>query len=338
MKFQVGDKVLVLHSEEEGEIIEFINKKMALVDVRGVRFPVYLDQLDFPYYKRFTRQKQQKTPSKRHIDDIPKEKTDHKERQEDGVMLQFIPVMDVDEFGDEYVEKLKIYLVNHTKTAYIFDYRLSFFGETEFEIKNTIQPFENFYVHDVPFEDMNDSPSFELRFSLLETVKTKAEEYEAIVKMKPKQIFSRIETLRQKNESSFSQLLFDKYPDRATPTKLPLDSLITRGYKVYNAKEARQHLEAPQSVVDLHIEKLTDAPARMNNFEKLTLQLKTFEKYYDLAVTHMLPHLIIIHGVGTGKLRDEIHDLLRLKKEVSYFINQYHPRYGYGATEIFFKH
>lgn len=111
-----------------------------------------------------------------------------------------------------------------------------------------------------------------------------------------------------------------------------------RGYKVYSAKEARQHLEPARSVVDLHIEKLADDATRMSNFEILTLQLKTFEKYYDLAVAHMQPTLVIIHGVGKGVLRDEIHDALKLKKEVNYFINQYEPKYGYGATEIFFKY
>ncbi|MCH5721262.1 hypothetical protein [Niabella hibiscisoli] len=57
MKYQVGDKVLVLHSDEEGEIVEFINKNMAMIEVRGVKFPVHLDQVDFPYYKRFTQKK-----------------------------------------------------------------------------------------------------------------------------------------------------------------------------------------------------------------------------------------------------------------------------------------
>jgi dsDNA-specific endonuclease/ATPase MutS2 len=46
----------------------------------------------------------------------------------------------------------------------------------------------------------------------------------------------------------------------------------------------------------------------------------------------------VIHGVGKGKLREEIHEILKLKKEVKYFINQYDPRFGYGATEIFFNY
>jgi len=71
---------------------------------------------------------------------------------------------------------------------------------------------------------------------------------------------------------------------------------------------------------------------------KLDLQLKTFEKYYELALLHRQPQLIIIHGIGSGKLRDEIHDILRYKKNVKSFVNQFHPSFGYGATEIYFDH
>lgn len=339
MKFQVGDKVLVLHSEEEGIIVDFINKQMAMIEVRGVKFPVYLDQIDFPYYKQFTQKKKPQPPAKKYIDDVHKEKPGREKKEENGVWLNFLPVMDIDEFGDEYVEKLKVYLVNNSSTVYKFDYKLTFFGEADFDLKNVVQPFENFYIHDVAFGDMSDSPAFEFDFSLEKPEKNKAGHFEAVVKLKPKQLFSRIEELKKKNEASFSYLLFEKYPDKSPEEiRLSLDKLAGKGFKIYNAKEARKHLEPARSVVDLHIEKLADDPSRMSNFEMLTLQLKTFEKFYDLAVAHTQPHLVIIHGVGTGRLRDEIHDALRHKKEVSYFINQYDPKYGYGATEIFFKY
>ncbi len=54
MKYQVGDDILVLHSNEEGKVIEIINDKMVMIEVRGVKFPAYMDQIDFPYFKRFT--------------------------------------------------------------------------------------------------------------------------------------------------------------------------------------------------------------------------------------------------------------------------------------------
>jgi dsDNA-specific endonuclease/ATPase MutS2 len=52
----------------------------------------------------------------------------------------------------------------------------------------------------------------------------------------------------------------------------------------------------------------------------------------------MQPSLIVIHGVGTGRLREEIHEQLKHRKEVKTFVNQYHPAFGYGATEIFFEY
>ena len=54
MKYQVGDKILVLHSQEEGEVVDLINDKMVMIEVDNIRFPVYMDQIDFPYFKRFT--------------------------------------------------------------------------------------------------------------------------------------------------------------------------------------------------------------------------------------------------------------------------------------------
>lgn len=341
MKYQVGDKVVILNSNEEAVIVDFINKRMAMVDVSGVQFPVYLDQIDFPYYKNFKEKKKVYQPQKKYVDDVSKERAPaKKEKKEDGVWLNILPLSEMDEFGDEVIEDLKLHLVNNTSTAYNFIYKLTFFGEADFELKNTIQPFENFYIHDVAFEDMNDSPAFNFEFSLLKEDKSKATHYETSLKPKPKQVFGRITEMRDKGDASFSYKLFDIYPERpaAQTNAFSLDKLSNKGYKIYEAKEARKHLEPARTVVDLHIEKLADDHSRMNNFEMLTLQLKTFEKFYELAVIHRQPHLIIIHGVGTGRLRDEVHDALRLKKEVSYFVNQYHPAYGYGATEIFFKY
>ena len=57
MKFQIGDKVLVIHSNEEGEVVDIINNKMVMVDVRGVKFPAYNDQLDFPISKDLPKRK-----------------------------------------------------------------------------------------------------------------------------------------------------------------------------------------------------------------------------------------------------------------------------------------
>jgi hypothetical protein len=338
MKFQVGDRVIVLHSNEEGEIVDIINEKMVMVDVRGVKFPAYIDQLDFPYFKRFTEKKLvPKKKDKQYVEDLRKEK-EPAHKVVDGVWLTFLPVMDTDEFGDDVVEELKVHLVNHTYRTYTFYYRLQFFGRSEFELKNELHPFADFYLHDVQFSDMSDSPAFTFEFSLTQPDKSRAEYFEASLKLKPKQLFARIEEIKQKGEATFSYRLFEEYPVRIEEEKVDLGPLAARGIKMYNAKEARKHLPPARTVVDLHIEKLSNDWEHLTNAEILDIQLKEFEKWYDLALAHRQSHLIVIHGVGSGRLRDEIHDALRLKREVKSFVNQYHPSFGYGATEIYFQY
>ena len=338
MKFQIGDRVLVLHSNEEGEIVDIINDKMVMVDVRGVNFPAYIDQLDFPYFKRFTEKKLFPPKKKKQfVDDLKKEQP-AKKKVADGVWLSFLPIMDVDEFGDDVVEAMKVHLINRTDKAYAFIYWLQFFGKSEFELKGEVLAFNDFYLHDVPFADMSDSPVFAFEFSLLLPEKDKSEYYEASLKLKPKQLFDRIEQMKQKGEPTFTYKLFDTYPDKLPEERMNFDSLAAKGIKIYEAKEARRHLPPARTVVDLHIEKLTDDWRRLSNAEILTMQLNEFEKWYELAIAHHQSQLIIIHGVGTGRLRDEIHDVLRLKKDVKSFVNQYHPSFGYGATEIYFQY
>jgi len=150
-------------------------------------------------------------------------------------------------------------------------------------------------------------------------------------------MFQKIEEIKEKNLPSISYPLFTNYPDKAEEDKFELNSLAAKGFKVYDASKVRQNLPPARSIVDLHIEKLSDNWKNMSNFEMLTLQLHEFEKWYDLAVAHHQPELIVIHGIGAGKLKDEIHDILKTKKEVKTFINQYDPRFGYGATEIYFQ-
>lgn len=344
MKYQVGDTILLLHSNEEGEVIDIINDKMLMVDVQGVKFPVYMDQVDFPYFKRFTEKKLfPEKKEKKYVDDIRKEKPATNERVADGVWLAFLPVMDTDDpdsyqDGDEMIKELKLHLVNRTESTYNFVYHLAFFGKPDFELKNEIRPFEDFYLHDIAFADLNDSPAFEFKFSLPEPDKKKADFFESSLKLKAKQLFAKIKKLKEKNEATFSYRLFETYPDRKEEEKFETGNITAKGHKAYDAKKARQHMEPARSTIDLHIEKLSDDWKHLSNYEILNLQLKIFEKYYDLAIAHIQPSLTVIHGVGEGRLRDEIHDILRLKKEVKSFVNQYHPRFGYGATEIFFQY
>jgi len=335
MKYQEGDKILVLLTNEEGKVVEIMNDKMVMIEVKGVRFPAYMDQIDFPYFKMFS-EKRLVEKKKIFIDNVKQEKGKAKVKTGNGVAVSFMPVFDKDIFDDDVVEKLRVYLINQNETAYEFSYHLYFNGESNFELKNRVEALGDFYLHDINFEDMSDNPRFDFEFSLAQPDKKKAPYFECSLKLKAKQVFKKIEEIQVKNEPTFSYPLFEEYPDKMEETKVDLSKLGNAGFRLYDASRIREHLPAARTVVDLHIEKISDSWKHLSNFEILSLQLKEFEKYFDLSVAHFQPSLTIIHGVGIGKLKDEIHEILRLKKEVKSFVNQYSPRYGYGATEIYF--
>lgn len=342
MKYQIGDEIVITLTGEEGRVVEIMNDKMVMVEIRNVKFPAYIDQIDFPYFKRFSQnqvQQQEKKKEKKYIDNVPKEKPQPNQiKVADGVWIVFIPKFALDDFNDEVVELFKVYLVNRTNHAFNFEYEQKLLGESEFAIKNEIHSFQDFYLHDFDFENINDSPSFHFDFSLMKPDKKKAPHFEASLKLKPKQVFKQIEELKESNLSTISYKLFEEYPDKVEEEKFELSSLADKGFKVYAADKIRQNLEPARSVIDLHIEKLTDNWEHLSNIEILGIQLNEFEKWYHLAVANHQPSFIVIHGIGKGTLKDEIHELLKSRKEVKTFINQYDPRFGYGATEIFFQY
>jgi dsDNA-specific endonuclease/ATPase MutS2 len=86
--------------------------------------------------------------------------------------------------------------------------------------------------------------------------------------------------------------------------------------------------------IDLHIENLSDHPQKIQKGQILSTQLRHFEEYMDRAIRLGAERVFIIHGLGEGKLRDAVAKRLAAMPEVKSFVNDYHPLYGYGATEV----
>jgi hypothetical protein len=343
MKYQIGDKIIINHTNEEGKIVEIINEKMALIEVRGVQFPAYMDQIDFPYYKQFTQKsKQPSPPPKVYIDQIPKEKKQTTAapavaKPNLGLHLYFYPQYQTDFYGSEVVDAFKIYLVNKNNEAYHFQFDVAFFGKSEFSLKQTINPQTEFYIYDIPFTDLSDSPEMVTNISQVEFVKGKAKQFTENIKLKGKQIFKQLQAMQETEQTAITKQLFLNYPEAETNTPPPLPSKLLNKIKDIEYKKWQNDVAGMSDEIDLHIEKLTGNWGKLSPYEILQLQLQTLEKKLDQVKLYKMPYLAIIHGVGTGRLKDEVHQVLNTMPFVSYFINQFNPKYGYGATEVFFK-
>ena len=64
--------------------------------------------------------------------------------------------------------------------------------------------------------------------------------------------------------------------------------------------------------------------------------MEHFDRFVDKALRLDVDRIYIIHGLGNGILKTEIHQKLEHVPFVRKFSNDYHPKYGYGATEVIF--
>ncbi len=99
------------------------------------------------------------------------------------------------------------------------------------------------------------------------------------------------------------------------------------------SKSSREYLKSLEKEVDLHIEELVENTNGLSNFEMLNIQLERFEKELDEAIEKNMKKLVFIHGVGNGRLRQEIASVLKKTKGVS-FQDASYKEYGYGATQV----
>lgn len=89
--------------------------------------------------------------------------------------------------------------------------------------------------------------------------------------------------------------------------------------------------------VDLHLEELVDHADKVQPADALKIQIDAVGKALSDALVNHASSLILIHGVGAGKLKKEVHDLLRRTHHVKTFGPGDPKRYGNGATKVIFQ-
>jgi len=80
--------------------------------------------------------------------------------------------------------------------------------------------------------------------------------------------------------------------------------------------------------VDLHIELLTDNFQYMDNFEIVQIQLNLCQKKIEKALNSNYQKIIIVHGIGAGVLKAEVHKLLN-HYQLRYYLSK-----DAGTTEV----
>jgi hypothetical protein len=334
MKFSIGDKIILKRTGEEGHVTSYINKQMVEVEVNGTTFPVYEEDIDHPYLKWFTT----KTKKKQSLpEQLPVEKEKHRpQRLAKGVYLSFMPVFINDGF-EEVAETLKIFLLNEMPQPIKFVYDVRRADNSLFRHEGVLHGFGNIYLHSIAYGDMNDQPRF--HWQLTDTTNPQMETAEGILRIRPAKLFEHINSILMGGDPTFNYTLIEDFSPKK-PKPAPEKPTFSKAHVQQSqpATITTRNIEPPRYEIDLHIEKLRPNVKGLSNAEIVNIQLDALRHYIQLAIVHHQQRLIVIHGLGKGKLREEVHAILKQTPEVSRYKNEWSGRYGFGATEVFFRY
>ncbi len=108
------------------------------------------------------------------------------------------------------------------------------------------------------------------------------------------------------------------------------DKIANKAVKSKSVTKKKGELEWK---IDLHMENLTDSHQNMSNHEIVTYQLEKLKAFLKNAENAKIGRLIVVHGVGTGKLKEEIKMLVQGMNGTEMFDADY-MKYGRGASII----
>lgn len=92
-----------------------------------------------------------------------------------------------------------------------------------------------------------------------------------------------------------------------------------------------------QEEIDLHIDALVDSYEELSNGEILEIQMARFTTTLEGAIRSKTKRIVFIHGVGNGKLKNEVRKTLERSYPKLRFQDASFKEYGYGATLVLLK-
>jgi hypothetical protein len=341
MKFSVGDKIIVKKTGEEGFIETITTGKIIHVNIAGVSFPIFEDEIDHPYLTWFLNaQKEVKKKSKVLAENIKPEKNKFKERTlPEGMYLVFLPIYTNDGW-DESIEKCRLFLYNETFEDYTFNYQVSIKNQEVFSIKNEVNAESEFYIHYLNFEDIASSPVFSFTFR-----NEKKETQTYSIHLKTKKLIEKLEDYKTNNLAFVHEIIFQKFEVVIEPIMTEKKELkkidnffdLKKLGSLINTKKIQPIIKTV-SRVDLHAENFIGNAELMNASEILYFQLQYFKKKMDEAIMQLQPKLVVIHGIGNGTLKKEVHAIANAHPYVKEIINDFSNTEGIGTSEIYFNY
>lgn len=331
MKCKVGDLVHVKQTEMEGTVLGEEQETMYQVKIGSIVAAVFKEQLEAPQFdwdgNEKDRYKNLKFKSAvQHFD----EKEVAKMQQDAGVFLAFFPIYTDKSKTD--IHQFRMYLINQDKEKLSFSYKQRLQTEQLFAVKGQTLPYTNSFLQEISMEQLHLMPTFDLKIRYDKDA-ADVHSFKDEIRLRPKKLFDYLELLQTGSHTYFQ-------------VPLEIDFLakveVLKGADIAIGKDKSNNnpiLSIPKYVreIDLHIENLRTSHSHLSNAEIIQIQMQTFETALAKAIHNGQSDLTVIHGVGKGVLKDAIHQVLKAEIHVRHFICDWSPKYGNGATQVFFN-
>ena len=259
-----------------------------------------------------------------------------------GVQLAFDPLFNEEGEPSRY----QLYLINGTPNRILYEIKVRTAEKQHLSKFGPLAAGEKLRLNTIAYAWLNDRLQVDLDVRAAVSDGTGPRHYQQ-VKIRPKQFFSSFRHVTALNHGAHQFTVFPRLRERTEEgTGAPSSTLreITRAQMKPGSAKAGPPPRRPSladhsdfnPVLDLHLEALVPDPKAVARDKILSLQMERFDAFIDQALRLDVDRVVIVHGLGNGILKTEIHQKLQHVPFVRNFTNDYHPQYGYGATEVFF--
>ncbi|WP_116105474.1 Smr/MutS family protein [Lewinella sp. IMCC34191] len=335
MNFKVGDRVSLLRTGKAGTISSVLPN-----DSYQVRLDGGLGHLPAPGHALALLDPESPPPAPPAPDRPASGLQD--DRHDTGVQLAFDPIFNEEGEPANY----QLYLINGTRSKILFEIKVKTGDRQRSSKFGPLPPYEKKRLDLIPYAWLNEKLTVDLDVRAAVEGGTGPRHFHQ-VKVRPKQFFG---SFRDVPELSHGAHLFVVFPHLKATSVAENESSGSTLREITRAQLKKQPGSKPETmrppslqergdfnpVLDLHLSALVDDPSTVSKDKVLSLQMEHFDRFVDQALRLDVERIYIVHGLGNGILKTEIHQKLEHVPFVRKFSNDYHPKYGYGATEVVF--
>lgn len=336
MKLNIGDKVSFLNEKGEGVVSKLINTTTVVVTIEdGFEIPYLISELIL-----ISEQPPIGTPMEMEVKTADKMKVPiskkNYNKETEGIYVAFSP----ERADDVSHSDFNVWFINYTNYRVLFTYSIFINGQFKTITMGDAIAGEQLLIETIDKKLLHDYSNFKIDVLFYDV---ENHEYQKpaseIIKLKPIKLYKEnafVDNAFISDKALIMQVILFSNNDASILNVDVSKITFQKQEKSSSQKISKPHISndpTREMEIDLHIEELLDNYYGMSNFEIVQVQLNTFQKALDKAISEHYRKLIVIHGVGNGRLKQEVRAILATYSNLRFHDASY-AKYGFGATEV----